>query len=92
MTVTAPALPQSTSPAGVTRRKATNREQQERDALPARIEALEDEQRRLNADVEGPDFYKRSPVDIAATMARLAELPDEILRAYARWDELEQLR
>ena len=84
--------PQSQRNAQPSRRKATNREQQERDALPALIEALESEQRRLAAEIEGPEFYKRAPADIAATMARLSALPDEILRAYARWDELEQLR
>ncbi len=40
-------------------RKATNKERRELEELPARIEALEEEQRRLTTEVAGPDFYKR---------------------------------
>jgi hypothetical protein len=42
--------------------------------------------------VAAPDFYKRPAADIAATMARLGAVPDELLAAYARWDELNGLR
>jgi ATP-binding cassette subfamily F protein uup len=73
-------------------RKASNKERRELDELPARIEALEAEQRRLAAEVAGPEFYKRSAAEIETAMARLAALPDELLSAYARWDELDALR
>ncbi|MGD9903002.1 MAG: ATP-binding cassette domain-containing protein [Vicinamibacterales bacterium] len=73
-------------------RKASNKERQEYDALPGRIDALEREQQRLTADVHGPDFYKRPAAEIAATMARLDAIPGELLAAYARWDELDGLR
>ena len=73
-------------------RKATNKERQEYEALPARIEALEQEQARLTAEVSAPDFYKKSPAEITATMARLEAIPAELLAAYARWDELDGLR
>ncbi len=73
-------------------RKATNKERQEYEALPARIEALEREQERLGAEVAGPDFYKRPAVEITAAMARLEAIPAELLAAYARWDELDALR
>ena len=64
----------------------------ERDALPKKIEALEAELKRLEAAVAAPDFYKKPAGDISATMARLAAVPDELLTAYARWDELSGLR
>ena len=83
--VTAQALPGQA-------RKATNKERRELEELPARIEALEEEQRRLAAEVAAPDFYKRPAAEIEAVMARLASLPDELLSAYARWDELDGLR
>jgi ATP-binding cassette subfamily F protein uup len=80
------------APAAGLARKATNKERRELEELPARIEALEDEQRRLAAEVVGPDFYKRPAAEIEAAMARLAVLPEELLSAYARWDELDGLR
>ena len=73
-------------------RKATNKERLEFEALPARIEALEQEQHRLTADVHAADFYKKPAAEIAATMARLEAIPGELLAAYARWDELDGLR
>ena len=62
------------------------------EALPGRIEALEQEQQRLNAEIAAPDFYKKPAAEITATMARLDAIPAELLGAYARWDELEGLR
>ena len=79
-------------PVSGTARKATNKERRELEELPARIEALEEEQRRLTTEVAGPDFYKRPSGQIEAAMARLASLPGELLSAYARWDELDGLR
>jgi ATP-binding cassette subfamily F protein uup len=73
-------------------RKASYKERRELEELPERIERLEDEQRRLAAEVAGAGFYKRSAAEIQATMARLAVLPDELLSAYARWNELDGLR
>ena len=64
----------------------------EKAALPRRIESLEEEQRRLSAEVAAPNFYKRPAADIAVTMVRLEAIPGELLTAYARWDELDGLR
>jgi ATP-binding cassette subfamily F protein uup len=86
----APAAPPAE--AGPAARKATNKERMERDALPKKIEALEAELKQLEAAVAAPDFYKKPAGDISATMARLAAVPDELLTAYARWDELSGLR
>jgi ABC transport system ATP-binding/permease protein len=85
------AMTTSPPPSGMAR-KATNKERRELEELPARIEALEEEQRRLAIEVAGPDFYKRPSGEIEAAMARLASLPGELLSAYARWDELDGLR
>jgi ATP-binding cassette subfamily F protein uup len=73
-------------------RKATFNERRELEDLPGRIERLEEEQRRLAADVESVDFYKRPAEEIRTTMTRLEVLPEELLAAYARWDELDSLR
>ncbi len=71
------------------RKKLSYREQQEFDDLPALIERIESEQEALNAAVASPDFYKESPDAIARTLARIDELKQSLLGAYARWDELD---
>ncbi len=71
------------------RKKLSYREQQEFDDLPALIERIESEQEALNAAVASPEFYKESPDAIARTLARIDELKQSLLGAYARWDELD---
>jgi ATP-binding cassette subfamily F protein uup len=88
----APATAAAPSGASAQRRKATNKERQEYEALPGRIEALEQEQQRLSAEVAAPDFYKKPAAEITAAMARLDAIPAELLAAYARWDQLDALR
>ncbi len=77
--------------AGV-RKKLSYREQQEFDGLPALIERLEAELDGLNTAVASPDFYKEAPDAITGALARVDELKDSLLRAYARWDELDSRR
>lgn len=72
-----------------TRRKLSYKDQRELEALPARIEALEREQRDLNARIASPDFYKESREAIAAALARAEALQLEAVAAYARWHDLE---
>src|SRR4030095_14346894 len=72
-----------------TPRKPSYKEQLERDQLPARIEALEQEQQQLQTAVASADFYKRSAADIHETLARLEELETLLLAAYTRWDALD---
>ena len=82
------------APAAVTghaesKRKLSFNEQREIGELPARIEEMEAEQGQLYAAVNGPVFYKQSSETITRTLARLEELKDSLLQAYARWDELD---
>ena len=74
---------------GPTAKKLTYREREELDALPGRIEALEAEQRALEAAVASPDFYKEGADAITRTLARQEAVHEELLQALARWDELE---
>ena len=39
--------------------------------------------------MQAPEFYKEAPDTIAATLARVEKVDDELLAAYARWDELD---
>jgi ABC transport system ATP-binding/permease protein len=72
-------------------RKRTFNEEREYAELPARIEALEEEQRRLQQESASADFYKSPPDRIRAVLARLDELPRELERTLSRWVELEEL-
>ena len=73
------------------RRKKTFREEREYAALPRRIEALEGEQKRLQEEAAGPEFY-RAPADrIQVVLARIDGLHHELEEALARWVELEEI-
>jgi len=70
-------------------RKLSFNEQREFDALPDRIEALESEQRSLEARMAGAEFYKEGAAAISEAMARLDAVHRDLAAAYARWDELD---
>jgi ATP-binding cassette subfamily F protein uup len=71
------------------RRKLSFKEQRELEGLPARIEALEAEQARLEAEVSSPDFYQKPAAEMHAVLARLEALPAELEASLRRWDELD---
>jgi len=66
-------------------------ESRELEALPAKIESLEEENGLLLAEISEASFYSRSSEDQDKVHARIAELTGELEAAYARWDELEKL-
>jgi len=73
-------------------RKLTNRERQELESLPARIEQWEDEQDALLAAQSDPAFYRQDPVTMAKAQERLGELTQRIETGLLRWEELEALQ
>ena len=81
--------PEPTETARTPKAKLSYREQQELQQLPARIEALEAEQRRLEKAVAGADFYKEPAETIKQTLARIDGVREELAAVYARWDELD---
>jgi ATP-binding cassette subfamily F protein uup len=80
--------PAGTVPRAASRTKLSYKDQRELDALPARIEALEQEQLRLHARLADPAVYA-SAVTAKEVNARLKELQAELAAAYARWEQLE---
>jgi ATP-binding cassette subfamily F protein uup len=72
------------------RRRLSFNEQREFDALPAQIELLEEEQRRLKEESESPEFYKAGADHIRAVLARIDSVATEHDAALARWLELEE--
>jgi ATP-binding cassette subfamily F protein uup len=57
--------------------------------LPARIEALEQEQEALHASLADPALYQGDGGAVVAARERLAALEEDLRRAYGRWEALE---
>jgi len=74
--------------AAAAKRKLSYKEQRELDELPARIAALEDEQKALGELLNGTELYARSPEKIAETHARFAAIDEELLALLERWEAL----
>jgi len=72
-------------------KKLSYRERRELDDLPARIEALEAEQRALGGTIADPAFYRQAAAAIAAALERAKEIEHELGNLYARWDALDSL-
>lgn len=73
-------------------KKLSYKLQLELDTLPQRIETLEKEVNRLQADMADPAFYQQSQVEIGRKTALLADKNAELQQVYERWEELESLR
>jgi ATP-binding cassette subfamily F protein uup len=71
------------------KRKLSNKERAELEALPAKIEALETEQRELTARLADPAFFKKGGAEVGKATARLQEIEAELPAVYRRWEELE---
>jgi len=84
-----PAAPKRESRQKERPRRLTYKETQELEALPAKIEELETEQKELYATMAEPDFYRRDGAEIAAAQERLATVEAELTTVYERWEELE---
>jgi len=69
-------------------RKLGFKEQRELDELPARIDALEAEQRAIAERLAGAELYLREPQQVAVLQARYAQIDGELAQAMARWEDL----
>ncbi|MFN9281379.1 MAG: ATP-binding cassette domain-containing protein, partial [Betaproteobacteria bacterium] len=69
-------------------RKLSYKEQRELDALPARIETLEAEQRTIDADLADGLLFARHPQRGAELSARRAQIEEELMHALERWEQL----
>ena len=75
-------------PVAVKARKLSYKEQRELDALPARIEALEVEQKDLGAILASAELYAEDPARAETAQRRYAQIDDELLVALERWEAL----
>ena len=69
-----------------------SKEKRELDSLPKQIEKLEIEQRELGLKLSDPKFFQTQREQALATQARLAIIDQDLVKAYARWEQLEALR
>jgi len=70
-------------------KKLTFAQTRELKTLPARIEALENEQQALHRMMADPDYYKRGKQEILDHQQRLARSESAVAEAYALWEHLE---
>ncbi len=87
----APAAVPSAAPApapAAKARKLSYKDQRELAELPARIEALEAEQRQITERLADPGLYVREPAQAAVLQARYAQLDEDLLAAMERWEAL----
>jgi len=83
------ATPAASAPAAG-KRKLSFKEQRELQEMPARIEALEAEQRALAERLAGTELYTREPQQVPLLQARYAQIEDELMQALERWEALGQ--
>jgi len=73
-------------------KKLGHREQRELDKLPQTIEALEQEQTALRAELADVNLYSKDAKRATAMYQRDAAIDEELLSALARWEELTALQ
>jgi ATP-binding cassette subfamily F protein uup len=69
-------------------RKLGYKEQRELDALPARIDALEAEQRLLAEQLSGSEIYGGDVARLVEVQDRFAQIENELMAALERWEAL----
>ena len=62
------------------------------ESLPGRIEALELEQAKINAQLSDGSLYRDDPAAAKDIKVKLADITTEIDQALLRWEQLESLR
>lgn len=84
--------PNAPDPASNARKKLSFKEQRELEALPAEIEALEQQQNALHAQFASGEVYQQSAEQIKALQESLAALEAALLEKMTRWETLESQR
>jgi ATP-binding cassette subfamily F protein uup len=83
-----PAPPRPAAEAPARRTKLSYKEQRELEELPARIEALEAEQKALSDELAGTELYTATPQRVPQVQARYAQIEDELMQLLERWEAL----
>lgn len=72
-------------------RKLTFAQRKELTELPRRIEQLETEQQEIFKLMADPRFYQTEGREVAKVKLRLHAIEQELVQAFSRWEELENL-
>jgi ATP-binding cassette subfamily F protein uup len=86
-----PSVSATAKPPAVRARLGYN-EQRELEALPAEIESLESAQAELTAQMSDAAYYRLGPQRLKEDRARVAQLEQQLIEKYARWEALEARR
>ena len=78
--------------AAKTRARLSYKEERELAALPGEIDSLEHEQTELTARMSAPDYHRLGGERLRGDRKRLAELEEQLLKKFARWESLEEQR
>jgi ATP-binding cassette subfamily F protein uup len=78
----------TTAPQAPAKRKLSYKEQRELESLPAQIEALEQEQKTIDAALADGTLYVTDPTKAASLCERHAAIDEALLSAIERWDTL----
>ncbi|MDE2028252.1 MAG: ATP-binding cassette domain-containing protein, partial [Candidatus Omnitrophica bacterium] len=81
-----------TAPKEILKRNLSTKEEAELGRLPALIEKLENEHTKLSEVLADITFYQKDPKEVERVRAKAEQLGEELLRAYARWEYLEELQ
>ncbi len=88
-----PKTPSGAEPAAARRKvKLAYKESRELEEIPARLEALEREQKEIAGRLADPAIYQDRSVDVKAMNARVEAIDAELTRLLSRWEELEARR
>ena len=79
------------APAPKERKKLSYKLQRELDMLPEQIATAEEEREKIVAVTEAADFYSGDQDTVQATLARLAEIEEQLEALEMRWLELEEM-
>ena len=71
------------------KKRLSEKDRRELEALPARIEALEEEQAQWHGQMADPAFYRQDSASITHARQRAEAIVTELETAYNRWAELE---
>jgi ATP-binding cassette subfamily F protein uup len=69
--------------------KLSFKEQRELEEIPQRIEALEQEQEEIAAELGSGSLYRDNPQQARQLQERTAAIEEELLQLMTRWDQLE---
>lgn len=82
------AKPSNTTAVAPAKRKLSYKEQRELEALPQKMEALEAEQRQIDAELDGGQLFGTDPTRATALAARHSAIEDELMAALERLEAL----